>query len=819
MQDFEREVETDELWKSINAATKEILRQQYEANTISKDQYETLRDMFKYYVPLRGFKDNTAEDMYTYYRQPNSTGYTKPILGAEGRKTEAESPFGWIASMANSAIASNVKNEAKLALYYFVSNRPGNGVATISKTWYMQTGVDAEGKKIFSPTYPEFDANLSTEEAKAKYEAWQMQMQNLRKEGKAYEASQKLNLGNSVVFIDAKDKPEHIVNVKVGGKDYTIILNGNPRAAQAINGDLNVETDPDYSKVFGRVLRWMSSVNTSYNPEFWMTNMQRDMLFTLMAVSAKEDPSYRKRFAANYAKALRVVKMNAQYEKGTIGDSYLEKMYEDFVENGGVTGYTQIKGNEEWEKEIEKYLKSHDPEAQKMGRLMGATKDALHAFHRFGESLEQISRFAAFLTSREMGKGMEESINDAKEITVNFNRKGSGKRITWEESGRLTNKKGQPLNDFERMLVSGLSWMAPIGRRFIMFFNAAIQGLNSMYKLYKNNPSKTTAWSIAYVSVGAMNAILHSMMDDDDEYLDLPDYERRTSLLLGWNGVYFKWALPQEARAFFALGDLAVETILGRNPQGAEKVLGDALKIAADVLPVNPTEGWKAFVPSAVVPFVELLVNEDYKGDPIYNEQKWLSKEEKKRTAKWSNAYSGTGTLYINIAKVLNNITGGDEFEAGLINIHPEKMQHIVQSAFGGTIKTVDKFINLITAAIDPEEPVTVRQTPFLNRLLTIGDERFRNAYVNEVYDYYVGEAEHALTLQKKYLKARDKEAYGKLMLSEDMKIARIYDKYKKPIKKIQEQIKAAEGTSEKKDLMQRQDEIKKMMIEEISNL
>ena len=69
--------------------------------------------------------------MYTYYRKPNSTGYTKPILGAEGRKTEAESPFGWIAAMAGSAIASNVKNEAKLALYYFVSNRPENGIATI----------------------------------------------------------------------------------------------------------------------------------------------------------------------------------------------------------------------------------------------------------------------------------------------------------------------------------------------------------------------------------------------------------------------------------------------------------------------------------------------------------------------------------------------------------------------------------------------------------------------------------------------------------------------------------------------------------------
>ena len=263
---FEGRVDTKELWKRINAATKETLRQQYEANMISKDQYESLRNMFEYYVPLRGFKDNTAEDMYTYYRKPNSTGYTKPILGAEGRKTEAESPFGWIAAMAGSAIASNVKNEAKLALYYFVSNRPDNGIATLSRTWFVHTpgDVDTNGKKIFKPAYPPFSEDLSSDAAKQAYEDWQEQMRELQKQGLAYEAGQRLNLGNAVVNISDANKPEHVVTVKVAGKDYTIVINGNPRAAQAINGELNLEsTADDYSAIFGPVLRWMSSVNTS----------------------------------------------------------------------------------------------------------------------------------------------------------------------------------------------------------------------------------------------------------------------------------------------------------------------------------------------------------------------------------------------------------------------------------------------------------------------------------------------------------------------------------------------------------------------------
>lgn len=817
---FEKAAETKTLWKRINAATKETLRQQYEANMISKEQYLNLRDMFEYYVPLRGFKDNTAEDMYTYYRKPNSTGYTKPILGAEGRKTEAESPFGWIASMAGSAIASNVKNEAKLALYYFVSNRPDNGIATVSKTWFVHTpgDVDANGKRIFRPAYPTFNEDLSSAEGKAQYEIWQANMKELQKQGLAYESGQRLNLGNAVVNIDSKNQPEHIVTVKVGGKDYTIVINGNPRAAQAINGDLNIEsTASDYSAVFGPVLRWMSSVNTSYNPEFWITNTMRDMLFTMMSVNIKEDPAYRRAFRKNYWKAWQVVSLTAKNEKGTIGDSYMEKMYKDFVKYGGVTGYTQIKDSETWEKEIDRYLKSNNAEDVKAGVAMKRMKDGFHAMHRFGESLEQVSRFAAFVTAREQGKSMAEAVNDAKEITVNFNRKGSGKRISLKEAKTLTNDKGQPLKPWQQWAVVGLSSIAPLGRRTIMFFNAAIQGLNATYKLYAKNKTRAIGWALGYAAIGMIQALLHAMMDDDDDYLDMPQYERRNALMIGGNGVYFKWALPQEARAFYALGDLAVESVMGRNPH--QNVIGEAIKIGTEVLPVNPTEGWRAFMPSVAIPAIEIKINEDYKGAPIYSDQKWLTEEERKRTAKWANAKKGTGKMYVELARLLNNVSGGDQYDAGAVNIQPEKVEHIVQSAFGGTIRTADKFFSTVMAAIDPEEEVTMRQFPFLNRFLTINDERYKNVHVNDVYGYYAAEAEHVKTLQKKYAKDMDKESLDRLRQSDEFRWMQIYSKYEKAIEGMQERIRAAEGTSERMELMKEQDEIKRRMIKEISEL
>jgi hypothetical protein len=175
--------------------------------------------------------------------------------------------------------------------------------------------------------------------------------------------------------------------------------------------------------------------------------------------------------------------------------------------------------------------------------------------------------------------------------------------------------------------------------------------------------------------------------------------------------------------------------------------------------------------------------------------------------------------MYKGIAQGLNYITGGDKHDAGKINLQPEKMEHIVQSAFGGTIRTADKFINTIWAMFDPEEDVTVRQTPFLNRILTLNDERFKNVHVNEVFDYYKADAEHALTLEKQYRKDKDLESLNELRQSEEYQWAKIYKRRKKALDNLKEKLKVAEGTAEKKELMRQQDEIKRQMIKEISEL
>lgn len=802
-----------ELWKRINAATKATLHKQYTSNMISRSQYEQVRDMFEYYVPLRGFAENTAEDLFDYYSRAEATNYSKPMLSAGGRESMADSPLGYIGSMASSAIAEGVKNEAKLTLYYFASNRAGNDLITMSDTWYEYI-FDNNGKKIgVTPVYPPFTEELSTDAAKQAYEQWENDMKQKQAAGLAVKGTRKARkMGLDYVIQQSKNQAQsHIIKVRVLGEEKFLFINGNPRAAQAINNELNVEVANDYQEYFGKALRFLSGVNTQYNPEFWISNFQRDILFALMSVDIKEDRAYNRAYRQNLIKAIKVFKMKKDYESGKVPTSAEEAYYKEYVDNGGVTGYTYIKGNEEWEAQIRKLGLSSKEE-----NILTST---FKGIEHIGNSIEQISRFAAYMTSRQMGRDVRTSISNAKELTVNFNRKGSGKTISWEETDKLRKKNGKKLNNFERALVVMLSLLSAGGRRFFMFFNASIQGLNAAYQLAKDNKAKAAKWAGMYFALGAMQAVVHGLIDDDDEegqYLDRPDYERRNNALIGVNGHYFKWALPQEMRFFYGLGDIIYNQIAGRSPH--KNILGEIGMSMLDILPINPAAGISAVVPSVVSPLVEVMINEDFKGAKIYNDMPWLSDEEKKRMPEYQKAFRSTGSLYVNISKLLNDISGGDETTSGIIDFNPAKVEHIIEGYLGGALTTASRLYRSTIGQLFGEE-LNVSNIPFLNRVWVVSDDRSRNAYVNEVYDYYKAEAEHTDTRISKYEKMKNSESLKEIKESYDYKVLKIYEKYEKKIKTYNDMLKKTEDYDERKQLMREQDAIKRKMIKEISEL
>lgn len=833
--DFENKITipvADELWDRINAATKATLDGQYQSNMLSKEQYEAVRGQFKYYVPLRGFKDITAEDIWSYYNSSRSDSFAPAIISAKGRTTEAENPFNWIGTMASSSIAAGVKNRTKLALYYFIANRPNQDLVSLGETWYRydpqatsdyQSTHPGSTKRIFSAVYSPVTEGLDPKAAKEAYAAWENDLKAAKEKGEAYQKKGKLNVNDDVAFIDAKQTPEHIIRCRVLGSEVDMIINSNPRAAQAVNGLLNLETDKDYKVVFGKILRYLSAINTSLNPEFWISNMQRDLLFGVMSSFINGNDV--KSFGKNILSPRRLMKLMRSYRNGTLGNSKLESYYREFAENGAITGYTVINSNDYWEQKIQATIDPKFPDKVKASKFLAA-------WQNLGEATEQMTRFAAYVTARENGQDVVTAVSAAKEITVNFNRKGSGKAISRSELRQLLKKNGEHLNEKEIVLWHVVSFIPAYGRRMIMFFNAGVQALNAMYKLYAKDSRRFASCMLGYFLLGVAGALAHGLLggdDDDNDYLDMHDYTRQNNLLLGCNGIYFKWALPQEARVFYAFGDMFVNHLMGRSPH--KNLLREMSSAINDMLPlpllpfgVEFRDFVRDFVPSVVQPIADIVSNKDFTGSRVYNDLKYLSDEERKRTPRYQYALSGTGSGFVDASKFLNILSGGNEYDAGWVNVPPEVMQHIVETLGGGLLTTVNRGIRTLSGTVDAvtgkdvfNQDLSVRNAPFLNRVLIVNDERTRNAYVTGLFNYYKSEALHAKSVANRIGKKEGLSAKRKYMHSSDYEVYKVYDKYQSELKRYDSQIREETDTEERKSLMRRQDEVRRRMVKEMT--
>ena len=829
--DFENKITmpvADELWDRINAATKATLDGQYQSNMLSKEQYEAVRGQFKYYVPLRGFKDITAEDIWSYYNSSRSDSFAPAIISAKGRTTEAENPFNWIGTMASSSIAAGVKNRTKLALYYFIANRPNQDLVSLGETWYRydaqatsdyQSTHPGSTKRIFSAVYPPVTEGLDPKAAKEAYAAWENDLKAAKEKGEAYQKKGKLNVNDDVAFIDAKQTPEHIIRCRVLGSEVDMIINSNPRAAQAVNGLLNLETDKDYKVVFGKILRYLSAINTSLNPEFWISNMQRDLLFGVMSSFINGNDV--KSFGKNILSPRRLMKLMSSYRNGTLGNSKLESYYREFAENGAITGYTIINSNDYWEQKIQATIDPKFPDKVKASKF-------LTAWQNLGEATEQMTRFAAYVTARENGQDVVTAVSAAKEITVNFNRKGSGKAISMSELRQLLKKNGEHLSEAEIKLWHVVSFIPAYGRRTIMFFNAGVQALNAMYKLYAKDSRRFASCMLGYFLLGVAGALAHGLLggdDDDNDYLDMPDYTRQNNLLLGCNGIYFKWALPQEARVFYAFGDMFVNHLMGRSPH--KNLLKEMSGAINDMLPLPLLPfgvEFRDFVPSVVQPIADIASNKDFTGSRVYNDLKYLSDEERKRTPRYQYALSGTGSGFVDASKFLNILSGGNEYDAGWVNVPPEVMQHIVETLGGGLLTTVNRGIRTFSGTVDAvsgkdvfNQDLSVRNAPFLNRVLIVNDERTRNAYVTGLFNYYKSEALHAKSVANRIGKKEGLSAKRKYMHSSDYEVYKVYDKYQSELKRYDSQIREETDAEERKSLMRRQDEVRRRMVKEMT--
>ena len=97
-----------DLWEKINKANKWALKIAFESGLLTKDRYESVRDQFENYVPLRGHLKEVAADRY-FYMEGKPSSFSPLVIKARGRKSLADSPFSYMMSMTEGALHKPIK--------------------------------------------------------------------------------------------------------------------------------------------------------------------------------------------------------------------------------------------------------------------------------------------------------------------------------------------------------------------------------------------------------------------------------------------------------------------------------------------------------------------------------------------------------------------------------------------------------------------------------------------------------------------------------------------------------------------------------------
>ena len=476
-----------------------------------------------------------------------------------------------------------------------------------------------------------------------------------------------------------KNKP-NVVMARIAGKDIAIVFNErNPEAVRLAEALKNLDgQDLDVvERSIGRVTRWIASVNTQYNPIFGLINFARDVQGAMFNLTTTELKDHK---AATWKETFRlfkeITKSGFQLDKMNAAD---QALWNDFQNSGGATGYRDMFANpEERTKALEKELKALDggPVAQKFRATVQWLSD-------YNESMENVVRLAAYKVAVQNGMSKERAASLAKNLTVNFNRKGA---------------KAQKLG------------------AFYAFFNASIQGSTRLAKTLKGPAGrKIIAGGIA---LGVMQQMLGMMMmggGDDDEWEKIPGFIKERSIVIPTSkDAYVAIPMPLGFNVIPNVGRLFAEWAMG----GSDKPTGKQLAKLVGVIvsgfnPVGGTDLVDAVTPTAADPMIALLRNKDWTGKPIYRED-MASLDP---TPGFTRTKDSATPWAKGIAYAVNWASGGTDYQPGAVSWTPDQVDYIFGTVFGGAGRELGKLAQTLAAPFSAEE-LPMHKVPLFGRVV-----------------------------------------------------------------------------------------------------
>lgn len=731
------------LWDKIKKATNKTLDISVKSGLVSKEDADTYKKRFQFYVPLRGFSEETMDQMYdsNIRINPGSTVNKQ----AKGRTSRADNPLVSIMAMANTEIARANKNKMKQRLLtllagkdvrnkfgysYEVEYKDGKEkilkykpkqsdeikkITTISNIYqiipkYEILALDTNGNPILdehgNKTWVETDEVPSAEQLES----------GMARFSKAYPSNR------GTVHKTPSQMEESTVDVFVAGKKVSILFT-NPLVSNSINGRLNldknvprkIETPDQWYNIPGwltygsrhlnrlgaRTTRALSQFYTTYSPAFFLfSNFARDFSGAFAYNSAEKSIAEARQIAAlapdSFAAMRRYIRGESKNKRYTIEEieSFLDRMGRKgkisksdydiaaylFVSRGGETGYISANTVEDYRKSIDNAVKygtvdmNKQAKAIKKGYMAGVK--AIQDTARLMESVTRLNQFVAALRE---GKTIDAAITDAKNVSTNFNRRGSHEGIQWI---------------FDNYA----------------FLNASLQGTDRLYrgiKKYKKGFAKVIG---TIISIGFLDSLLCAIFSGDDDrwgdaYHALPETKRYNNLVIPvGEGKFIFIPLAQSLRGFHAWGIMLADIITGYHKK--HPLISDPVKpldffavIGQDIVPIT-YGSWTNAVPTWTQPIAHIAFNENFMGRPLYKETPW-----NENLPEFRKAYGSTPKGLVKWSEFVNEMTGGNYAEKGWLEQIPvlEKLNNpaVLQQLYLGYVPGLFRVLGQAYNAVD----------------------------------------------------------------------------------------------------------------------
>jgi len=467
---------------------------------------------------------------------------------------------------------------------------------------------------------------------------------------------------------------------------------------QSLTG-MQIQPAGGFVNAIGGWNRFFSQMVTTWNPAWLPINFVRDAqsAFSNAAADPEVGVELAKKMAKEFMPALSAAFKYTVSEQATDKDgiwgAYLKArakknpldpkyraLIDEFYASGAAVFFLDRKGTEATFEKLNR----------KMNGAKGAlehTQDWLEGVGDFMDLMatpsELAPRLAIYKVLRENGKSIEFASRYAKEITVNFNMKGASKEF----------------------------------RSLYVFANPAIQGTFRQFKDYSRGsegaskylPSnRFAAVAGSWIMLGMVtNLIARAIGGDDEErpgvdkLSTIPDFKRNTSLIIAPGILGGSLPVAYGWNVFSAAGTYMMDVMNGKmKPEvAASKILGSAFDSFAPIGSGATSESLggfilKAALPSPVVPVLEIAMNENRFGAPIFKSASPFSNvQESDAYLHFNNVSPISKAAMQGIARLTSD--GNPKYTPGLIDVNPAVIDYMISSYLPGLFNEAYKFAGL----------------------------------------------------------------------------------------------------------------------------